>query len=89
MVLLFYTTYISVDLAHHEIFCDKVGKGGISMQNGDLALPHKKFMVKPIYRFANRCLDNVKMFKYAIFDLNIMLFKRYEHFHKNKLDRPK
>ena len=29
MVLLFYTTYISVDLAHHKIFCAKVGKGGI------------------------------------------------------------
>ena len=25
-----YTTYISVDLAHHEIFRAKVGKGGIS-----------------------------------------------------------
>ena len=24
-----YTTYISVDLVHHEIFCAKVGKGGI------------------------------------------------------------
>ena len=31
MVLLVYTTYISVDLAHHEIFCAKVGKGGISL----------------------------------------------------------
>ena len=30
MVLLFYTTYFSVDLAHHEIFRAKVGKGGIS-----------------------------------------------------------
>ena len=29
MVLLFYTTYISVDLACHEIFRAKVGKGGI------------------------------------------------------------
>ena len=29
MVKLFYTTYISVHLAHHEIFCAKVGKGGI------------------------------------------------------------
>ena len=29
MVKLFYTTYISVDLAHHEIFHAKVGKGGI------------------------------------------------------------
>ena len=29
MVLLFYTTYINVDLVHHETFCAKVGKGGI------------------------------------------------------------
>ena len=29
MVKLFYTTYISVDIAHHEIFRAKVGKGGI------------------------------------------------------------
>ena len=29
MVLLFYITYISVDLAHHEIFHAKVGKGSI------------------------------------------------------------
>ena len=28
MVLLFYTTYISVDLSHHEIFHAKVDKGG-------------------------------------------------------------
>ena len=31
MVLLFYTTYISVDLAHHKIFFAKAGKGGINM----------------------------------------------------------
>ena len=31
MVYLFYTTYISVDLAHREIFRAKVGKGGIEM----------------------------------------------------------
>ena len=30
MVYLFYTTYISVDLAQHEIFRVKVGKGGIN-----------------------------------------------------------
>ena len=30
MVYLFYTTYISVDLAHQVIFHAKVGKGGIS-----------------------------------------------------------
>ena len=29
MVLLFHTTYISVDLAHHKTFRAKVGKGGI------------------------------------------------------------
>ena len=29
MVLLFYTTYISVDFTHHEILRAKVGKGGI------------------------------------------------------------
>ena len=33
MVLLFYTTYISVDLAHREIFRAKVGKGGIKSCN--------------------------------------------------------
>ena len=30
MVLLFYTTYISVDLAHHEIVHAKSGKGGMT-----------------------------------------------------------
>ena len=29
--LLFYTTYISVDIAHHEIFRVKVGMGGIKV----------------------------------------------------------
>ena len=36
MVLLFYTTYISVDLAHHEIFRAKVGKGGIKVDMPDI-----------------------------------------------------
>ena len=31
MVLLFYTTHISVDLAYHKIFHAKVGKGGINV----------------------------------------------------------
>ena len=31
MVKLFYTTYISVDLAHQVIFHAKVGKGGINI----------------------------------------------------------
>ena len=29
----FYTTYISVDIAHHDVFHAKVGKGGISEIN--------------------------------------------------------
>ena len=32
IVQLFYTTNMSVvDLAHHEVFCAKVGKGGINI----------------------------------------------------------
>ena len=33
MVLLFYITYISVDLAHHEKFRVKVCKGDINVLN--------------------------------------------------------
>ena len=40
MVYLFYTTYISVDLANHEIFCAKVGKGGINYYNGQWHMAH-------------------------------------------------
>ena len=39
MVYLFYTTYISVDLAHQELFRAKAGKGGI-MQVIKMELPH-------------------------------------------------
>ena len=38
MVKLFYTTYISVDLAHHEINCAKVGKGRITACLGIICL---------------------------------------------------
>ena len=34
MVKLFYTTYTSVDPAHHEIFRAKAGKGGIKNEMG-------------------------------------------------------
>ena len=33
MVELFYATYISVDIAHHEIFRAEVGKGGIKLHS--------------------------------------------------------
>ena len=31
MVKIFYTTYLSVDLAHHKIFCANVRKGRINL----------------------------------------------------------
>ena len=40
MVLLFYTTYISRDLAYHEIFRSKVGTGGI---NFDIKFTRQSF----------------------------------------------
>ena len=42
MVLLFHTIYTSIDLAHHEIFCAKIGKGGI---RGILQIKHGKMTV--------------------------------------------
>ena len=40
MVQRFYTTFISVDLAHYEIFRDKVGMAGVKTRNL-LFLPEK------------------------------------------------
>ena len=37
MVKLFYTTYNSVDLAHHEIYRAKGGKGGINSADAENA----------------------------------------------------
>ena len=47
MVQLFYTTYINVDLEHHEIFRAKVGKGGIMLAYYNLrtALHPKRVML--------------------------------------------
>ena len=39
MVLLFYTSYISVDPAHHEIFHAKVCKGGINSRKRVFSTP--------------------------------------------------
>ena len=35
-ITFFYTTFISVDLLHHEIFHVKVGKGGINLLISDI-----------------------------------------------------
>ena len=43
------TTYISVDLAHHEIFRAKVGKGGIS--NVLYSLRNLHLVASPSYIF--------------------------------------
>ena len=53
MVLLFYTTYISVDLAHREIFRAKVGKGGIKWFNIIAFLPQRcyhKFITRLAFK---------------------------------------
>ena len=46
MVLLFYTTYISVDLAHHGIFHAKVGKGGIINDNPHFCETHSHNLMR-------------------------------------------
>ena len=43
MVYLFYTTNISVDLAHREIFRAKVGKGGIKGHRADNVIINKPY----------------------------------------------
>ena len=43
MVNLFYTTYISVDLAHQVIFHAKVGKGGINGVNSSIPVVSMHF----------------------------------------------
>ena len=39
-----YTTYFSVDLAHHEIFCAKVGKGGVMVIILDKCIFQNRFL---------------------------------------------
>ena len=49
MVYLSYTTYISVELAHHEIFYVKVGKAPISLDCDWFATAgdkHREWVVK-------------------------------------------
>ena len=38
-----YTTYISVELAHHELFHAKVGKGGIKQEDNEKHKYFRKF----------------------------------------------
>ena len=45
MVYLFYTTYTSVDLAHHEIFRAKVDKGGINSKSSSNKVIYVKYQV--------------------------------------------
>ena len=50
MVLLFYTTYISLDLAQHEIFRAKVGKRGIKSGTSYYSILY-------VYEHQRRCGD--------------------------------
>ena len=56
-IYLFYTTYISVDLAHHQIFRTEVGKGGISCRNYCLTI----YQLKTCYRFFCHFLKTVSL----------------------------
>ena len=55
MVLLFYTTNISVDLAHHEIFHAKDGKGGIKSEINSQYYAALYTGSSPIAGLASRC----------------------------------
>ena len=61
MALLFYTTYISVDLAHHEMFHAKVGKGGIMDVNGNISN----------YKIANPLIMNQKCNSHIIYCISV------------------
>ena len=43
-----YTTYVSVDLAHHEIFRAKVGNGGVIRVNLQLVQIKSNIMQSPV-----------------------------------------
>ena len=51
MLLLIYTTYISVDLMHHEIFCAKVGKSDIKHAMGTLTYQLQHMFLMCSYSF--------------------------------------
>ena len=70
-VLLFYTTCISVDLAHHEIFRAKVGKGGKT--NAILMLESK--MVCVCCDFIAKYIHALEDFENASPRLNTLLLK--------------
>ena len=59
MVQLFYTTIISVDHAHHEIFHAKVGKGGINHANlKETALLQKRLNTSPTCKLTIQSATN-------------------------------
>ena len=62
MVYLFYTTYISIDLAYHELFCAKAGKGGILKVYSRLkCIKYETFTLFILHRLHGNAL--LKLFK--------------------------
>ena len=51
MVWLFYTTNISVDLAHHDIFHAKDGKGGIIYEIACIFISFNRY--EPVHEISN------------------------------------
>ena len=70
------TIYISVDLVSHEIFCAKVGKGGINLYFIFIPLPEINILIK-FNTFCRAIVDTREYF----FILPFTLF--YLFFHKN------
>ena len=66
-----YTTYISVDLAHHEVFCAKVGKGGIIPVTRPCSKPHSLSTFMQKYIGATTTL-NIQSFHLNSMGLNIV-----------------
>ena len=71
MVQLFYATYISVDLAHHELFHAKIGKGGIKQD----------MFVQGMITRAQTYLHPKFAFQHNLKEA-LMYFNRHRHCHR-------
>ena len=73
MASLFYTTYICVDLAHHEIFGAKVGKGGIRTDN--FCMQHSSYLFEStIFLFSHTGIFHLEFIKIVLYIREISQF---------------
>ena len=86
MVQLFYTTYISVNLAHHEIFRARVGKDGIKLSN---RWQRYRYAVEIQIQRLTACLTrNIFKKRYSVaFQCGICFYMHYCLLHRvNRID---